>query len=931
MEVAVKMIKMTSQEFYVLTADGYLGVYAIDDICSQIKVERKPTNRPTIRPSGHLARLREVQTYKIETTTAIYMISTDIVAAAFSEEWLVIPHPSSVTLHRLPDFVDSITGSLQFKTTDNRQFADEKAQNLLRPRESISTGSIVTTGNWPYYLLGTTSGRLFVMPLSQLYMAKCLEYHVSSISALYYSHGQLISCSEDCLICLWDFDPQKVIPHDDTSVKSPTEGRTRVRAQTIVPGHHAPLHPEGSTRVPRLETRFHGTPIQHLIAVQPLKGTKEDVSEQLWDGRWKEWENTLLAQQADGSVLLFSLSNLEVFCTFQGVKNMMRAGYIHVIFEYLLIVDEHDIVYTFNMMSQALERLITGPDAFAMLRKETDSGLIFEHMAATVSTAQNLIEYNAQFLSYDKPMNALTESFVSIAGQTLPMLVLNVGKLQETIQAAGSVTLEEGYIVSMLADWREETVFHSQIRKVFKAQQPAVNCCPGILGVAGAISLMLPNECPWTGPSYIRTMLSTAIIRLVSSVSRFSHIPSILKNTTDYLIHTNLSPLALAYETLQGILPARKLLLRTFRRRDPRERQALAKAWGRVLKRAAATVTNVRQSLTQSSFRFSLTQVEEQYMYVSLAQALGAVVLSCLLKEGVHITPAWSRALLKALNAMMKAEQPTYVALGCLCFAATFKDWESLFAPEEHSGIKKALVVASDKQNSLIKNCAMKAFDKMSQSNMPKLAEFLVTEMMQVGSDVSYAKALLRISEYLLKRQSSSLLLILPLIVELLLRSLDPHDHTLRKGCLEVSQEVLQQMILKLPMSSFSPSKQRLAIGTMDCKVILYDLKTASRWKVLEDHRGPVTAVAFSSTGSHLASYSGTEMAIKLWKVEGGFLEGILGSGNTKPMHTYPLAPIKGLVGEDGFKKVKLGWAYSDQLIQLTREDGSEVSYPYPR
>ena len=929
--VRVRMIKMTSEEFYVLMVDGHLGVYTIEEICAQIKVERKPVNRPAVRPSGHLARHREVQTFQVQPSTALYMLSQDIVTAAFSEDWLVTPHAPGVVLHRLPDLVDSITGSMQLQKVDSRLFADEKAQGLLRSRESIIVGNIVTTGSWPYYLLGTTAGRIFVMPLSQLYMAKCLEYHTSAISAIYYSRSQLISCSEDGLICLWDFDPEKSTPHDDSTVKRQFEGRAPMRAQTAVPGHHAPLPSSSTSKVPRLETRFHGTPIRHLLAVQPLEGTAEGVNLQLWESRWKEWENTLLAQQEDGSVLLFSLSNLDIFCTFQGVKNMMRAGYIHVLLEYLMVVDEHDIVYVFNMMSQALERQVTGPAAFAILRKETDSGLVFEKMAATVSTAQNLVEYNVQFLSYDKPMSALVESFVSLGGQKIPMLVLNVSKLQETLQTAGTISQEQGFVVSLLADWREEGVFHSQIRKVFRAQQPAVHCCVGIMGVAGCLSLMLPNKSQWDGPSHIRSMLSTALIRILSAVSKFSPVPQALKTATDYLIHTNLSPLALAHETLQGILPARKLLLRTLRLRSPKERQALAKAWGRVLKRASATVTNVHQSLTQSSFRFSLTHVEEQYMYVSLAQALGAVVLSCLLKEGVHITPAWARALLKALSAMMKAEQPTYVALGCLCFAATFKDWESLFAPEDHPGIKKALIVASYKQNELIKMCALKAFDKMSRSDMQKLAEFLVTEMMQVAGDIPYAKALLRIAEYLLKRQSAGLLIILPLLVELVLRSLDPHEAALRKACLDITQEVLQQMIQKLPMSSFSGGKQRLAIGTMDCKVVIYDLKTASRWKVLEDHRGPVTAVAFNSTGSHVASYSGTEMAIKLWKVDGGFLEGIIGGSSTRPMHTYPLAPIKGMVGEDGFKRVRLCWGHSDQLIQLTREDGSEVSYPYPR
>jgi WD40 repeat protein len=81
----------------------------------------------------------------------------------------------------------------------------------------------------------------------------------------------------------------------------------------------------------------------------------------------------------------------------------------------------------------------------------------------------------------------------------------------------------------------------------------------------------------------------------------------------------------------------------------------------------------------------------------------------------------------------------------------------------------------------------------------------------------------------------------------------------------------------KYPMVSFHQESQRLAVGTNENVIIIYDLKTATRWHVLEGHKNSVSAVAFNDNGKALSSYSIMETSVRIWQTGTSFF-GILGS-----------------------------------------------------
>jgi len=64
---------------------------------------------------------------------------------------------------------------------------------------------------------------------------------------------------------------------------------------------------------------------------------------------------------------------------------------------------------------------------------------------------------------------------------------------------------------------------------------------------------------------------------------------------------------------------------------------------------------------------------------------------------------------------------------------------------------------------------------------------------------------------------------------------------------------------------------QRLAVGTNEGAVVMYDLKTAIRLYVLEGHKRQITASSFSPDGRRLVTLCLKESLVLVWKVGSSF------------------------------------------------------------
>ena len=84
----------------------------------------------------------------------------------------------------------------------------------------------------------------------------------------------------------------------------------------------------------------------------------------------------------------------------------------------------------------------------------------------------------------------------------------------------------------------------------------------------------------------------------------------------------------------------------------------------------------------------------------------------------------------------------------------------------------------------------------------------------------------------------------LPRLVETVIHSLDPNVPHLRESCLKAATQVLHNLVSQFPNVSFHQTTQRLAVGTQKAVIIIWDLKTATRWHVLEVPPPPLTSAA---------------------------------------------------------------------------------------
>ena len=142
----------------------------------------------------------------------------------------------------------------------------------------------------------------------------------------------------------------------------------------------------------------------------------------------------------------------------------------------------------------------------------------------------------------------------------------------------------------------------------------------------------------------------------------------------------------------------------------------------------------------------------------------------------------------------------------------------------------------------------------------------------------------------LVKSRGTSLEADLPVVVHAVLKPLDPSVPMLREGCLRASTTAIRELVKRYPMMAFHQATQRLAVGTVEGVVLIYDLKTATKWRILNGHERAVTAVAFSKSGEHLASIAPEEQAIRFWLAGSQGLFSFLGLQGSC-LHTTTLDP----------------------------------------
>ncbi|KZO96765.1 hypothetical protein CALVIDRAFT_597918 [Calocera viscosa TUFC12733] len=182
-------------------------------------------------------------------------------------------------------------------------------------------------------------------------------------------------------------------------------------------------------------------------------------------------------------------------------------------------------------------------------------------------------------------------------------------------------------------------------------------------------------------------------------------------------------------------------------------------------------------------------------------------------------------------------------------------------------------------------------------------ALFMTTVSLDIlnAPTADHLKAIMLIVAFIVRKKPLVLYLSLPRLVDAVVKSLDP-DSSSRDAVLQAATVILDQLVKTYPSVAFNGKVQRLAVGTIEGAVIMYDLKTATRLYVLEAHRKRVSACSFSPDGRRLVSVSLEESVVVVWKVGTSFSSLFNPGGPPRQGHagSEPYKTIPFNVGDEG-------------------------------
>ncbi|CDO72195.1 hypothetical protein BN946_scf184970.g47 [Trametes cinnabarina] len=258
----------------------------------------------------------------------------------------------------------------------------------------------------------------------------------------------------------------------------------------------------------------------------------------------------------------------------------------------------------------------------------------------------------------------------------------------------------------------------------------------------------------------------------------------------------------------------------------------------------------------------------------------------------------------KSIAAYLHDETSPYRSLAIDLCSRGFQIWQQYVDAVEMLRALFMLATTSKKEAISVPNIGVQARSAVLQiaaSNTPLFMTTLVLDILH-PRNVQHRKSVMQLVIFLIRKKPLVLYSNLPRLVEAIVKSLDPNSSASRDAILDSATEILSHIVQTFPTVDFHMGSQRLAVGTSEGAVVMYDLKTATRLYVLEGHKKRTTACSFSPDGRRLVTLSLEESVVLVWKVGSSFTSFFLPGAPPRQGHsgTEPYKTLNFNIGDCG-------------------------------
>lgn len=277
-----------------------------------------------------------------------------------------------------------------------------------------------------------------------------------------------------------------------------------------------------------------------------------------------------------------------------------------------------------------------------------------------------------------------------------------------------------------------------------------------------------------------------------------------------------------------------------------------------------------------------ILQSEKRKFSCSAANAL-TVLGGIAVQKYQCMRPTSLKALSESVALYLHEPNCDHISLAVELCSKGFTTWQSYVDPSDllrrlfHLATNKEPPSMSSHSSTSIAAQARLAILLVASSNPPLFMSTLSMDILDAKSAESRS-SIMKLCVFMARKKPAVLENGLPRIAEAVVKSLDPNVGKMRDDVWQAATVILNELVLAFSTIDFHSRTQRLAVGTHEGAVIMYDLKTASRLYVLEPHKASVSAVCFSPDGRRLVTVSIEEGSVTVWKV-GSSLSGFFNVG----------------------------------------------------